>query len=95
MITCQDCGKKVYRYPSAKFCFECIEKHQKEEEKIRRIRKRKGFGEKCIFCGKKVEEIHHADMNKNNDRKDNLIPLCRKCHKKIHSLILKPIIKRS
>ena len=93
MITCQDCGKRVYRYSSAKFCFDCVEKHQREGEKIRRMRKLKGFKEECLFCQNKMEEIHHADMNKDNNNSNNLIPLCRKCHRKIHSLIIKPILK--
>ena len=93
-IICQQCGKKMSRHPSARFCFECVEKRRIESEERRLVRKKEGFTKECIFCGLKTEEIHHADMDKENDNKFNLIPLCRKCHRKIHALIIKPILKR-
>ncbi len=45
---------------------------------------------KCSWCGViKLAtgiEIHHIDLNHSNNNKDNLIPLCKTCHLKFHSL---------
>lgn len=41
--------------------------------------------EKCHICG--VNEnivVHHIDGNATNDEIGNLLPLCEKCHKKVH-----------
>lgn len=41
--------------------------------------------DKCSQCNSgKYEETHHIDCNKLNNELDNLLPVCRKCHKKIH-----------
>ena len=52
----------------------------------------------CYFCGqrftkddlprKKVDEItiHHIDGNSRNNKKENLAPAHRKCHKRFHIL---------
>ncbi len=34
----------------------------------------------CYFCEKKSEELHHPDY----DKPELVIPLCIKCHKKLH-----------
>ena len=92
-IICKDCGNKLYRSSPAKFCFECITKHERDGERERYTRNIKGFKKECIFCQKELEQIHHADLNPKNNNSKNLIPLCLKCHKKIHYLIIKPILK--
>lgn len=48
------------------------------------IRKRDGF--RCQDCGKKSIhlDVHHKDQNKKNSNPENLISLCRSCHKKEH-----------
>lgn len=40
---------------------------------------------KCSVCGGKANEIHHKDGSVSNHELENLIPLCRKCHMKLHS----------
>ena|ERR1035437_201509 len=35
-------------------------------------------------CGAKAIHTHHKDRNSNNNNEDNLLPLCSKCHYKIH-----------
>ena len=47
---------------------------------------RKKFKRKCIECNQSEEElgyklsIHHIDLNKQNNKENNLIPLCKSCH---------------
>lgn len=40
----------------------------------------------CEICGKKTEEteVHHIDRNPKNYNDDNLIELCKECHKRQH-----------
>ncbi len=40
---------------------------------------------KCDKCGYSYLEIHHIDKNPENNRFENLITLCRECHRIIHS----------
>ena len=35
---------------------------------------------KCSICGKLAEEIHHIDRNRENNKRSNLIVLCKRCH---------------
>lgn len=41
---------------------------------------------KCNICGKDsgVIDVHHIDGDKINYAQDNLVPLCRGCHKGVH-----------
>jgi hypothetical protein len=42
----------------------------------------------CARCGA-VEKIavHHIDGDKQNNRPDNLVPLCSGCHRKVHAAV--------
>jgi 5-methylcytosine-specific restriction endonuclease McrA len=40
---------------------------------------------KCDKCGYSYLEIHHIDKNPENNNFENLITLCRVCHRNIHS----------
>lgn len=54
---------------------------------------KKRFGHKCAICGMSEEEsldkmgkslaIHHIDFNKENNKLNNLVPLCFHCHGRI------------
>lgn len=42
----------------------------------------------CQCCHSQEDiEIHHADVNPFNNSPYNLLPLCKKCHSKLHTLI--------
>ena len=42
--------------------------------------------EMCKVCGQfKAKALHHKDFNNQNDSKENLLPVCTKCHYNIHS----------
>lgn len=49
-----------------------------------KIRKRDNY--QCRNCSKKQRslDVHHIDANKQNTSEDNLISLCRSCHRKAH-----------
>jgi len=54
-----------------------------------KIRRRDGFC--CQKCGREQRglDVHHIDNNKQNSNEDNLISLCRSCHRKAHWQMLK------
>jgi len=35
---------------------------------------------RCVLCGKKADVIHHINLDRKDDRFDNLVPLCNECH---------------
>lgn len=42
-------------------------------------------GDNCILCPSKLPVVvHHIDGDRDNGSLDNLIPVCRSCHAKIH-----------
>ena len=42
-------------------------------------------GSSCLICKSETNvDVHHIDENRDNNSPDNLIPLCRSHHKKIH-----------
>lgn len=43
--------------------------------------------EKCYFCLKDSQIIHHINQNNKDNRNCNLIPLCKSCHNKIHRVL--------
>lgn len=43
---------------------------------------------KCYFCYRNAKLTHHINEDKKDNREENLIPLCKSCHNKIHRIIL-------
>lgn len=44
------------------------------------------YGEKCVDCGATdAIEIHHINRDRDDNRVENLIPLCRSCHRSLHN----------
>jgi transcriptional regulator with XRE-family HTH domain len=39
----------------------------------------------CAICKGEAKQVHHKDGSKSNHNPDNLLPVCRKCHMKIHA----------
>ena len=35
---------------------------------------------RCVMCENLAETLHHKDEDHNNNRSNNLIPVCRTCH---------------
>jgi 5-methylcytosine-specific restriction endonuclease McrA len=52
------------------------------ELKRNRLKVLKDFNYKCIECAEFTNDVHHKDGSKTNHKPSNLIPLCRKCHRK-------------
>lgn len=45
----------------------------------------RNHGAKCVVCGfDKIVDVHHLDHNRDNNTKENLIPLCPNHHLMIH-----------
>lgn len=38
----------------------------------------------CHLCDRKSEEVHHIDKNVKNNKLNNLLCLCKKCHRLLH-----------
>jgi len=52
----------------------------------RLIRERNGY--RCVDCGREGRfDIHHIDGSKDNHHPDNLVHVCRKCHKARHRIL--------
>jgi len=50
----------------------------------------KNHEEVCVFCGSTSNvDVHHRDGDQTRCTKDNLVPLCRSCHKKVHYAIVR------
>lgn len=45
------------------------------------------YDEKCAICESKKDwmEIHHIDIDNENNDPSNLIPVCKDCHMVVHS----------
>lgn len=90
--------EKTKAYKNAKFCSRSCannrqsvwdNKIQNGESEGKWIRYRevafKHHGKKCIVCKfDKIIQVHHIDHNRNNNSKENLVPLCPNHHMMIH-----------
>ncbi len=53
--------------------------------KKNRLKVLKANNYSCKHCGGKATIVHHKDGSKSNHNPDNLLPVCHKCHMKIHA----------
>lgn len=53
--------------------------------KQNRLKVLKANCHRCAICGGVATEIHHKDGSKSNHDIKNLMPICHKCHMKLHS----------
>ena len=51
---------------------------------INQKNKRKVIKKHCELCGKQATLVHHKDFSNNNHSLNNLISLCRYCHRRLH-----------
>lgn len=68
-----------------------------EESKDYRKKAFRLYPTKCSCCGynkEKVLQIHHIDGDRSNNKKENLIILCRNCHGEIHTGYVKLINRK-
>ena len=54
------------------------------EFRVNRLTVLNNEGWKCSECGGDSDRVHHIDFSKDNHAIDNLLPVCRSCHKKLH-----------
>jgi len=53
---------------------------------------RESYNNRCVWCGIKQGRlnekliVHHINHNKKDNREENLIPMCRSCHIKLHHI---------
>jgi len=94
--SCKECGKKrLVRkgyHVKSDLCKDCYIKIFERKYALykdgigiyRKVGMKKNDG-KCLFCGEHNKiEIHHADCNRRNNLEENLIPLCKACHVRVH-----------
>jgi len=91
---CKQCGDRTRRNGCAIYCFACARHREKVNSRKYYHEKKKGLGKLCLFCKEEDAQVHHADMNRNNNEPINLIPLCNRCHMNVHFKILKPFINK-
>jgi len=94
---CKHCEKPLSDFEigwNRKYHGRCADRVTKIKQRTYKKEWRKSLGDRCIFCESLDIEIHHSDMNRSNNTKENLIPLCRKCHVRVHFKIIKPFIRK-
>ena len=87
---CLYCGSQLLR--QVKYCNEECAVELREKMRIIYLPFRKDICEICkISEGEEFKKnrlallVHHIDENQTNNKIENLVTLCRKCHGKIHS----------
>lgn len=89
----KNCDNYAWGYDSYCYYHKKIRKYCKHRFYIKILEN--GMKWICFLCQKKVEEIHHRNGNAKDNRRENLLPLCHKCHGKIHSAIVKIVNKKN
>ena len=87
---CQTCGTifdEPYSFCIYDYDLELVEALKKKEEPEIVLQKPKIDYSRCVICGKKAKAIHHINLDRNDNRFDNLVPLCNKCHGSFHGSI--------
>lgn len=75
---CKDCS------PLNKDAFHGFWKGEKAKDKTKRKRTQRRYTlGPCERCGKEGRDRHHVDADLNNNRPDNILILCRRCHMEV------------
>ena len=93
---CISCGIEYIGGTNSLRCPKCSRKTQEELIEKRMGNKRymlKGkLPTRCFFCGgEKDLEVHHVDADSSNNQLKNLLVICIRCHRKLHSRIYNKI----
>lgn len=97
---CVGCHKPFETHTTGKRCMDCYwkenEKTGKSYAEAKKVAKRLFPGKRiCSFCSSEEKvHVHHVDFDKHNQEPYNLILLCAHCHRKVHSMIQRPVLKR-
>jgi hypothetical protein len=87
--TCADCGKPIW--PTAKRCLSCSTKGPRnpnwnnfastgtEHRGRERAQRRFELGP-CVKCGEPATDRHHINADTLDNRPENVLTLCRRCH---------------
>lgn len=71
--------------------------HQQKDYKILRGVVIWLYNYQCAFCNLKTEDLetHHINKISSDNRLENIIPLCWKCHKLVHKMkIFEQVLKK-
>lgn len=92
---CKRCKKtlKEYQPINTLYCVKCSGSSELAKERSRE-RQTRFNSKECVFCNQPRNIIHHLDLDRKNNDRNNLLPVCSSCHYKIHYLILKPFVQR-
>lgn len=75
---CKSCYNKIFHYNTHL-------KHRAKKQFGLTLEEYESLITACVSCDfDKVIELHHLDGDKNNNAKENLVPLCPNCHRMIH-----------
>lgn len=95
---CELCSGYIVVGSNGKYCVHCSSDLSKERSKggytnrsVKRVDK-----SECYFCGNRqtiLLEIHHIDTDTRNNNYNNLVCLCKKCHRRLHSKIYSRLVK--
>lgn len=76
-------------------------KTKKYEDKLDRLYPQLGHNKRCACCGASAEHIHHIIPRANKLLRwdvNNLLPLCAKCHQRVHDrkerFIISPVRRK-
>lgn len=76
---CDGCHMRLHHYNVVK------SSNAKRDHKIS-LELYQKLTKECISCGfNKIVELHHLNLNRENNDSKNLIGLCPNCHKMVHS----------
>jgi 5-methylcytosine-specific restriction endonuclease McrA len=68
--------------------FELLQSTREEYEKIEVVTFKANIDySKCAICGKEASCVHHLNLDREDNRFNNLVPLCKECHGSFHGLL--------
>lgn len=91
---CKSCGKPIknYKYNKGTCSYSCSNRvFNKDRKKPENYKKYTSIcwhyhKKECIICGEeKIVAVHHFNENRDDNRPENLVPLCPTHHSYIHS----------